>query len=356
MLLRDLTIENFRSFEKYQLNGLARVNLLVGDNNCGKTSVLEAVHFVVSRGAFGCLMETFSHRGCSSLVDMSAHKLTIDFDEIASLFFRSNSTTSVDKVRTIVLGVDNEASFRLQLKFNDDFTPHQLTSEVQVGSEIVRRESMNLPRPLFPGQKSVNPTPVLERQTSHVLAHSPAHFVVPTRGVTIERLSGQWDRLFSQDLEKYAEVAIKIIDPTFSKVHFVQNAKTTSKVIVDRGGLRVRLSELGDGVRAALSIGIALGSTRGGTLLVDEIDTGLHYSRLPDMWRMVIKAAQELDVQVFATTHSLDCIRGLDEAILDDEALASEVAIFSIDRRMKEAVKYEGHELSVIVNQRIEVR
>lgn len=50
MLLRDLTIENFRSFDKYQLNGLARVNLLVGDNNCGKTSVLEAACLLASEG------------------------------------------------------------------------------------------------------------------------------------------------------------------------------------------------------------------------------------------------------------------------------------------------------------------
>src|SRR5690606_14263823 len=45
-----LTIENYRSFDKYQLNGLARVNLLVGDNNCGKTSVLEAVQLFLSDG------------------------------------------------------------------------------------------------------------------------------------------------------------------------------------------------------------------------------------------------------------------------------------------------------------------
>ena len=53
MLLNDLTIENFRSFENYKLDKLARVNLLVGDNNCGKTSVLEAVRLLVAQGDIG---------------------------------------------------------------------------------------------------------------------------------------------------------------------------------------------------------------------------------------------------------------------------------------------------------------
>lgn len=104
-----------------------------------------------------------------------------------------------------------------------------------------------------------------------------------------------------------------------------------------------------------LACGIAFCS-KGGVVFIDEIDTGLHYSRLADMWRMVIRTAKDLDVQVFATTHSNDCIRGLADAVREEEDFVDEVAIFRIDRRTDEAIRYSGSELDVIVNHEIEVR
>jgi len=49
-MLRDLTIKNYRAFKDFSIDGLARVNLIVGDNNAGKTSFLEAVYLLASRG------------------------------------------------------------------------------------------------------------------------------------------------------------------------------------------------------------------------------------------------------------------------------------------------------------------
>ena len=49
-MLRNLKLENYRSFDEYALGNLSRINLLVGKNDCGKTSILEAIHFLVSRG------------------------------------------------------------------------------------------------------------------------------------------------------------------------------------------------------------------------------------------------------------------------------------------------------------------
>ena len=56
---------------------------------------------------------------------------------------------------------------------------------------------------------------------------------------------------------------------------------------------------------------IALISAKGGVLLIDEIDTGLHYTVMADMWKLIAQTAAELDVQVFATTHSSDCVTAL---------------------------------------------
>ena len=105
-----------------------------------------------------------------------------------------------------------------------------------------------------------------------------------------------------------------------------------------------------------LSIGSAIACASKATLLVDEIDTGLHYSRLADMWRMVIKTAAELDVQVFATTHSLDCMNGLQESIAANPELAEHVAVHRIERSIDEAVTLTGDEFVRAMIRESEIR
>ena len=80
----------------------------------------------------------------------------------------------------------------------------------------------------------------------------------------------------------------------------------------------VPLGSLGEGLRRMLGIALCLVTARDGLLLVDEIDTGLYYSVLPDMWKLVFEVARRLNVQVFATTHSWDCISAFSQAQQED--------------------------------------
>ncbi len=90
--------------------------------------------------------------------------------------------------------------------------------------------------------------------------------------------------------------------------------------------------------------------------MIDEIDTGLHYSRLPDMWRMVIQSAKDLDVQVFATTHSLDCLNALRETLVAHGDFAEEVAVHRIERSIDRAVTLTGQEFVRAMKRESEIR
>lgn len=109
-------------------------------------------------------------------------------------------------------------------------------------------------------------------------------------------------------------------------------------------------------MRRMLSLALALIQARGGLLLVDEIDTGLHYSIMSDMWRLVVETAQRSDVQVFATTHNSDCVRGLAWLCDNDPSLAKEVSVQKIEPTLEESVAFGAGELIVAVDQEIEVR
>ena len=118
-------------------------------------------------------------------------------------------------------------------------------------------------------------------------------------------------------------------------------------------GERIPVGSLGDGIWRLLGVALALVRASGGVLLVDEIDTGLHYSVLVDMWRLVFETARKLDVQVFATTHSRDCYEALAAVTEPDR---TEISLQRIERGKAEAVAFTELEIRQAAERGLEVR
>jgi hypothetical protein len=110
------------------------------------------------------------------------------------------------------------------------------------------------------------------------------------------------------------------------------------------------------GVVRTFGIALALVNAKGGVLLVDEVENGIHYSVLPDLWRLTFDVAARLDVQVFATSHSWDCIEAFQKAA--EENKVEEGVLVRIDRKddTTRAVLYDEREVGIAVEGRIEVR
>jgi hypothetical protein len=144
-----------------------------------------------------------------------------------------------------------------------------------------------------------------------------------------------------------------------------------AKVRVDGTRDPVPLAVLGDGVVRMFQVAVALeyaGIARRTTLdekipanvfpllLIDEVEMGIHYSLHPDLWRLVFKAARDLDVQVFATTHSWDCIKGFQEAAAEDAQSDGMLIRLEAGRGKSRAFLFSGAELAVVAREQIEVR
>jgi hypothetical protein len=99
---------------------------------------------------------------------------------------------------------------------------------------------------------------------------------------------------------------------------------------------------------------LALLSAESGILLIDEIDTGLHHTVLEDMWRFVFRAAEEFNVQLFATTHSQDCWKALARVVADDDR--QDVSLQRIERDAEEAVTYSPGAIAASADYEAEVR
>ena len=119
------------------------------------------------------------------------------------------------------------------------------------------------------------------------------------------------------------------------------------------GGKRVPIGSMGDGVWRLLGIALSLVRAERGILLIDEIDTGLHYSVLVDMWRLVYETAKRLEVQIFATTHSRDCYEALASVA---EAGRYDISLQRIERGKPLAIAFSEAEIVQAAERGIEVR
>jgi len=118
----------------------------------------------------------------------------------------------------------------------------------------------------------------------------------------------------------------------------------------------VPLRSLGDGAVRLFGVAMALACSGDGFLVIDEAENGIHYTVHSDFWRMVLLTAREQNVQVLATTHSWDCVRGFAQAAADGSE--SDCVLVRLDRNGEEirAVEYSCEDLATAAEQGIEVR
>lgn len=113
---------------------------------------------------------------------------------------------------------------------------------------------------------------------------------------------------------------------------------------------------MGEGMNRMFGIALALVNAKDGMLLIDEVDTGLHYSVLPDLWRLIFEVAHRLNVQVFATSHSWDCIQAFQQAA--DANTEEEGMLIRLEHRDGDVVPvmFDERKLNIAAREQIEVR
>ncbi len=172
-----------------------------------------------------------------------------------------------------------------------------------------------------------------------------------------------WDGIVLTDSEERVLRAIRIVDPRIERIAAVE--RNSYRDSPARGGFKVRLAgtdlplpigSLGDGTWRLLAMAIALSRAGTGVLLIDEIDTGLHYTVMEKMWELIKQTAEELEIQVFATTHSSDCVSSLASICRADVTDGSDVTIQRIEPEREDAVRFTEAEISVAADRHIEVR
>jgi predicted ATPase len=180
-----------------------------------------------------------------------------------------------------------------------------------------------------------------------------------SEAVERDRLGELWDEVVLEPEEEGVTEALRIIDPRIERIAFIGDSPRASRNIFLKladSEQRLPLGSMGDGLKRLLSLALHLFSARGGFLLVDEIDTGLHHTVMVNMWKLVIQTARRLDVQVLATSHSLDCVRALAWVREQNPDLASDVTLHRVEKGATTTVAFTSDELLVAAQNHLELR
>ena len=141
---------------------------------------------------------------------------------------------------------------------------------------------------------------------------APVAFL-PARGFSNSEAKRLWDKASLSDKDELLLNWLRIIDPDIRDLRYISDSESGVdlpylKINGDRG--RAPLSSMGDGLMRLFHIGLAMANASGGILLIDEFENGLHWETQRELWTALFRASKDFGIQVFATTHSTDCIRG----------------------------------------------
>ena len=174
-----------------------------------------------------------------------------------------------------------------------------------------------------------------------------------------DELAVLWDNITLTPKEDKVVEALQILEPTVDRISFTSSQTSNSGILLRLRGEDdpIPLGSMGDGMRRIMAIAASLVSVEQGTLLVDEIDTGLYYGALMDMWRLVLETASKQNAQVFATTHSWDCVKAFQQALdnFQEPSIGKLVRLEKSENKVK-AIHYSADELDIAIAQGIEVR
>jgi hypothetical protein len=366
-ILDSLEIRRFRVFRHLQIERLGRVNLITGKNNVGKTCLLEGLFLYGHRVSPGFLVAIRNLLKMRDETGLPAHTSgDTENQSVRHLFYTRKSLG--EQSEPIQIGPVTHP--------NDMLFVDVVWYTERTGPDGERQWQRLLPEDygtvgtLIPGlgvrvgERSMLQYP-LDRDLKnlrHVVVrpggkfrHAPCIFVV-ANGLGREDISQLWGNIALTDLEQDVFASLRIIASGIERVNLVGDNPMVKIAELDSP---LPLRSLGEGMNRLFGIVLALVNAQNGMLLVDEIGSGLHYSVQPDLWRLVFQVARRLNVQVFATTHSWDCIEAFQEAA--QEQSQDEGMLISLRKKKDEegrvvAVLFDEEELGIVTREQIEVR
>lgn len=369
-MFTSLSIRNFRCFDSLSIDdSLVRVNLIAGLNSAGKTALLEAIYLLIGMGnaaliqrlsVFRKVTDSFSG-GPQQFSEIFWDPLFYNLDsskdiEIKGLHSEGQHVVrlSIDRTRTkqvsVLLGGEKGDSDRLDPVpvegdvLNSDALIYEHTKPDQ---SIIKTQSMLAGRDGSVTSIHVSPASPEPIRGSFYAANQPGG---------PQEDAARYTRLESGREPIDLLDSLRIMEPRLERVRVGVVAGTPmlrGDIGIDR---MAPLSLLGEGLVRLTGILLSIADAPDGVVLIDEIENGFHHSVLSRVWAAIGEAARRYNTQVFATTHSFECIEAAHEAFREDKEYA--FRLHRLERIADEThvITYDQGTLAAALRSNLEVR
>jgi predicted ATP-dependent endonuclease of OLD family len=361
-MITSLKFQDFRIFPSLDIAPLQRVNLIAGANNTGKTGILEGLYllFVNDAGQLGQLPAVFRS-------SVSGVPNQLNSDDVATFW----QTLFYDRQTGVpaFISAKTEESERLLCTLNDN-------TAIRLVYEQFDGNGQRVSPPASMGD-DMGPTFIIQsngsaQQAQLHLSRGRSMEIIPRTNPFATKLIVISTRLEhpTRDADLYNQVTLleggeeklfkllQEIDPRLQKLRYLKAPGTSQAQVYAYFGLKNALSitQTGQGFSKLFSLFCQMLVSKAEVLLIDEIENGLYYETLPQIWKGIATFAASEKIQVFATTHSRECIIAAHETI---KALPSYDFALHRLQRVKDKLEVVTHDkgmLEVALKSGLEVR
>ncbi|MFA5879642.1 MAG: AAA family ATPase [Candidatus Margulisiibacteriota bacterium] len=353
MQYKSLIIENFRSLKKLEIENLKKVNLLVGRNNCGKTSALEALFLLsgmsnpqlpISIHNFRDLILTNSNDFCYMFYNLD---FTIPIN-LKGAFENKNRALIITPLKE-TMDLNSNEQKKINEKQNTEIIATTSLKQTVKGINLQFQSDKN--QKLFDSQ--------IYLQENNIKLHVPNYKEdLKCTFLNNKTLIPGLDKKIG-DLSKEKKLSpliniLKSIEPLIEDVRTIGNL-----IYIDIGKENlIPLNIMGDGIQRILAILTTIHDMKDGVVLIDEIENGFHYASILILWKAIFAACKEYNVQLIATTHSYECINAFSKEYNLIEPDGDDIRLFRIDKieNKHKAYPYNPQVLKTGIEKEFEVR
>lgn len=365
-----LQITGYRGLEMAELSQLGSVNIFVGNNNSGKTSLLEAISILCNPLDPFRWLEVSQRRLYSgrSLIgfrpDLEAMKWIFP-QKIGSLssesyqgqmLIKSSGNTPVSEIdaRLVeIYGVGSEKNS--QEKINDDILSSE-TDAIIPGIELEIITQISEQISLFSPEKEPRAAVFQFWENERFIQRKRNQQLIKNATIFPSYSSSEpiLDKL-SQIILQEEDGKVKVLELIRSFDDNILDIEITSTPTA-RATLYIKHKDIGfaplyifgDGFKRTLMIALTALTTANGVLLIDEIETSIHVSALSRVFSWLIKTCNHLNTQLFVTTHSLEAI----DAMLQPEITTDNVVAFRLNSQGEAPQRFSGNLLHRLRSER----
>jgi len=271
--IKSIKIQNFKCFDDFNADGFKRINLIGGKNNIGKTALMEACYLGQStedeKRFFHALIVLELSRNPLEEFKIIEDSNNFDFK------FEDSDILINGEYRTI-----NENPFDENLFDEMNGLYYKIKKNYNTGISEIMQFYTGKNKPLNIQNKEF----------------------ISMNNIREDFISECIDEIKLEDNEDELNTILsELFD--IKKIDVIKH-----QVMIKKEKEFRLLKEFGDGVKHFLNVVLALFLNKDNTIYLDEIDNGIHYSLFDKLWKIVFKISNDQDVQVFATTHSKECI------------------------------------------------